>query len=156
MSQGLVYFIWYSLHFLDLSEWFLSHVREVFDYYLLEYFFCPLISLFSCWHPYNMDIGAFNIVPEFSETPFICFQFFSLFCSASVISTNLSSTLLICSSASYILLLAASSEFFISVIVFCISSCLSFFFFLSFCLLLLLLLFCYFLGRSRGIWRFPG
>ena len=89
-------------------------------------FFCSLLSLSSLWHPYNMDIGAFNIVPE-SETLFICFQsFFPLFCSASMISTNLSSTLLIHSSVSCILLLAASNEFFISVIVFCISSCLSF------------------------------
>jgi len=24
------------------------------------------LTLFSFWHPYNMDVGAFNIVPEFS------------------------------------------------------------------------------------------
>ena len=65
-----------------------------------------------------MDIGAFNVVPELSV-----FNLFSLLCSTSVISTNLSSTLLICFSASCILLLAYSNEFFISVIVFCISSC---------------------------------
>ena len=40
------------------------------------------------------------------------FNLFSLFCSESVISTHLSSTLLIHSSACCILLLAASSEFF--------------------------------------------
>ena len=58
----------------------------------------------------------FNVVPEFSETPFI-FRLFSLFCSASVISTYLSSTSLIRSSAFCILLLAASNKFLISVIV---------------------------------------
>ena len=42
-----VYFIWYLLCFLDLSEWLLSHVRDVFGYDLLEYFFCPFLSLFS-------------------------------------------------------------------------------------------------------------
>ena len=111
MSRGVpprVYFIWYSLHFLDLSEWFLSHVREVFGYYLLEYFFCPLLSLFF-WHPYNRDVGAFNVVPEFSET--LLFSIFFLFCFASVISTNLSSTSLIHSSASCILLLAVLVNF---------------------------------------------
>ena len=42
-------------------------------------FFCPLLSLSSFWHPYNTDVGAFNVVPEFSETLFICFQSFFLF-----------------------------------------------------------------------------
>ena len=73
-SLGLFYMV--LMCFLDVSEWFLSHTREVFGYYLFKYFFCPLLSLFSFWHPYNMDVGAFNIVPEFSETLFICFQSF--------------------------------------------------------------------------------
>ena len=60
-----------------LSEWFLSHVKEVFGYYV--YFFCCFLSLFSFWHPYNTDVGTFNIVPEFSETLFICFQSFFYF-----------------------------------------------------------------------------
>uniref|UniRef100_A0A8D1SYD4 Uncharacterized protein n=1 Tax=Sus scrofa TaxID=9823 RepID=A0A8D1SYD4_PIG len=44
--------------------------------------FCLLLSLFSFWHPYNMDVGAFHVVPEFSEALFICFQsvFSFLFC----------------------------------------------------------------------------
>uniref|UniRef100_A0A8W4FQF6 Uncharacterized protein n=1 Tax=Sus scrofa TaxID=9823 RepID=A0A8W4FQF6_PIG len=77
-----VYFIWYSLCFLDLSEWFLFHVREVLAIISWNIFFCPLLPLFSFWHPYNTDVGAFNFVPQFSETLFICFQtFFSfLFC----------------------------------------------------------------------------
>ena len=114
MSQGVppwVYFTWYSLCFLDLSEWFVSHVREVFDYYLLEYFFCPLLSLSSFWHPSNMDVGGFTLSQSSLRLSSFLFNLFSLFCSASVISTNLSSTSLIRSSASCILLLAASSEF---------------------------------------------
>ena len=73
-----------------------------------------------------MEVGVFNVVPEFSETLLISFQYIPLFCSASVTSTSLSSTLLIRSSASCILPLVASNEFFISVIVFCIYTCLSF------------------------------
>ena len=119
-----VYFIWYSLCFLDLSEWFLSHVRKVFGYYRLEYFFCPLLSLFSFWHPIiRMMWVHLTLSQTCLRLSSFVFNLFSLFRSASLISTNLSSTLLIHSPASCILLLAASSEFFISVIVFCISSC---------------------------------
>ena len=35
-----------SLHFLDFSEYFLSHVREAFDYYIFKYF-SGLFSLYS-------------------------------------------------------------------------------------------------------------
>ena len=52
------------LCFLDFSEWFLSHVKKVFSYYLFKYFLCPF-SLFF-WHPYNENVGAFKVVPEFS------------------------------------------------------------------------------------------
>ena len=51
-------------------------------YNLFEYFFWPFLSLFSFWHPWNMDVGAFNtrvLVPGFSETLFTCFQSFFLF-----------------------------------------------------------------------------
>ena len=118
-SPPWVYFLWRSLHFVDLSEWFLFHVREVFSCYLFEYFFCPFLFLFSFWHPYNTDVGAFNIVPEFSDTLLISFQsLFSLLFHTSVIPTRLSSTSLLCSSASCIVLLIASNESFISVIEF--------------------------------------
>ena len=61
-----VYPVWDSLHFLDLSDCFLSHVREVFSYYLFEYFLRPFLSLFSFWNPYNVNVGVFNVVPEVS------------------------------------------------------------------------------------------
>ena len=41
MSWGVlpwVYPVWDSLGFLDLGDYFLTHFREVFSYYLLEYF----------------------------------------------------------------------------------------------------------------------
>ena len=138
MMSVLAHVRWY-LCLLDLSEWFLPHVREVFGSYLFTYFLCPFLCFFSFWHPYNMDVGAFKVFSEFSSTVFISSQFFlPRFCSMSVISTCLSSTSLIPSCASCILLLLASSEFFISVIVFCISPCLilksqCFLYFINFC-----------------------
>jgi len=42
-----VYPVWGSLHFLDLNECFLSHVREISGYYLFKYFLRPFLSLFS-------------------------------------------------------------------------------------------------------------
>ena len=58
-----VYPAWDSLNFLDLFHCFFSHVGEFFSYYLFKYF-RSLLSLFSFWNPYNVNVGAFNIVPE--------------------------------------------------------------------------------------------
>ena len=41
---------------------FLSHVREVFRYYLFRYFLRSFLSLFSFWEPYNANVGAFNVI----------------------------------------------------------------------------------------------
>ena len=66
------------------------------------------LSLFSFWDPYNVNVGAFNVVPE-SLRLLHCFSlFFSIFCSVAVISTILSSGSFIYS-ASVILLLIPSS-----------------------------------------------
>ena len=61
-----VYPVWDSLRFLDLGGYFLSHVREVFDYNLFQYFLKSFLSLFSFWDPYNANVVAFNVVPEVS------------------------------------------------------------------------------------------
>ena len=53
-----------TLRFLDLGGYFLSHVREVFDYNLFKYFVGSFLSLFSFWDPYNVNVVMFNIVPE--------------------------------------------------------------------------------------------
>ena len=42
-------------------------------------FCCLFLPLFSFWHPHYMDVGAFNAVPEFSETVSIPFQSFFSF-----------------------------------------------------------------------------
>ena len=67
-----VYPVWYSLCFLDLIDYFLSHIREVFHYNLFKYFLRPFLFLFFFWDPYNSNVGVFNVVPEVS-------QFFSFF-----------------------------------------------------------------------------
>ena len=99
-----------------------SHVREIFSYYLLEYFFCLLLSSPS-GTPLIRMLVHFMLSQSSLRLSSFLFSLYFLFCSTSVISTNLSSTSLIRSSVSCILLLDASSEFFIPVIVFCISSC---------------------------------
>ena len=95
MSWGLspwVYPFWGSLGFLDLGDYFLPHFREVFNYYLLKYFLMVFLFVFF-WDSYDLNVGAFNIVPEVSEVVLISLN--SFFLSDSFISTILSSTLLI-------------------------------------------------------------
>ena len=119
-----IYLVWDSLCFLDLIGYFLSHIREVFNYNFLKYFLSPFLFLFFFWDPYNSN-GAFHVVPEFSKTVLNSFLLFSLFCSEVVISTILSSSSLI-RSASVILLLIPSRVFLISFIVLFIIVCLLF------------------------------
>ena len=94
------------LDFLDLGGYFLPHFREVFNSYLLNYFLMAFLFVFFFWDSYDLNVGAFNVVPEVSEVVLICFN--SFFLSASFISIILPSTLLILSSASVILLLVPS------------------------------------------------
>ena len=45
----LVYPVWDFLKFLDLADFFLYQVREVFSYYIFKCFFRPFLSLVSFW-----------------------------------------------------------------------------------------------------------
>ena len=74
-----VYPAWDSLCFPELTDYFLSHIREVFNYNLFKYFFRPFLFLFF-WDPYNLNVGAFNVVLEVSETVLNSFHssFFTL------------------------------------------------------------------------------
>ena len=76
-----VYLVWDSLCFLDLSNYFLSHVREVFNYSLFKQFLRPFLFLFFFWDSYNSNIDVFGVVPEVSETVLISLHsfFFILF-----------------------------------------------------------------------------
>ena len=54
---------WDSLCFLDLVDYFFSHVREVFSYYLFIYFLGSFLFLFFS-DPYRVNADMFNVVPE--------------------------------------------------------------------------------------------
>ena len=87
MSWGvspLIYPVWDSLCFQDLITYFLSHIREVFNYNLFKYFLSPFLFLFFFWDPYNSNVGVFNVVPEVSETVLSSFHsfFFIQLCSS--------------------------------------------------------------------------
>ena len=78
MSQPVspwVYSVWHSLYFLELIDYFLSHVREVFDSNLFKYFLRPFLFLLFFCDPYYLNVGVFNVVPEVSETPCV-FSFY--------------------------------------------------------------------------------
>ena len=103
----------------------LSQVREVFYDNLLKYFLIPF--LFSCSS--GMPIILMLVCLMLSQRSLrllISFYIFSLSCSASVISTTLSSSSLIHSSISNSLLLVASSVLLLSAIVLCIADYLFF------------------------------
>ena len=81
MSWGVsswVYPVWDSLGFLDVGNYFLPHFREVFDYYLLKYFLMVFLFVFF-WDFSDLNVGAFNIVPEVSEIVFISLNLFFFF-----------------------------------------------------------------------------
>ena len=61
-----VYLAWNSLRFLSLVDFFLSHIREVFSYYLFIYVLRSSLSLslLPFWDPYNVKVVAFNVVQE--------------------------------------------------------------------------------------------
>jgi len=107
-----VYPAWDSLPFLDLVDHSLSHVREVFSYYLLTYFLESFLSLSS---PYGTPLVHLMLSQKFLTLFFFFLHFFLIFCFTAVISTILSSRSLIHSSASVVLLLNSSSVVFISV-----------------------------------------
>ena len=107
------YPVWDPLH--------LFHIVEIFNYNLFKHFLIPFLFIYFFWDPYNLNIGAFDIVPEVFETISVLFILLTLFCSSEVISTISSSSSLICFSASQILLLVPSRVFLISVILLFVS-----------------------------------
>ena len=117
MSWGVspwVYPVWDSLGFLDLGDYFLSHFRDAFNYYLLKYFLMVFLLSSSSGTPMIRMLGHLTLSwrsLRLSSFLLICFSFFL---SDSFISTVLSSISLILSSTSVILLFVASRVFFIS------------------------------------------
>jgi len=60
-----------TLCFLDLVDYFLSHVKKGKIYYLFKYFLRSFLSFFSFWDPYVVNIDVFKIVPEVSLSSFL-------------------------------------------------------------------------------------
>ena len=98
-------------------DYFLSHVREVFNYNLFKYFLRPFLFLFSSGTPITRMLVHLMLSQRSLRLSSILFILFSLFCSAAGISTILSSRSLMSFSASVILLLIPSIVFLISFIV---------------------------------------
>ena len=127
MSLGmflLEFVLFKTLCFLDVGDYFLSHTRKVFDYYLLKYFLPSFPSLLFFWDPYNSNVGLLNVVPEVSGNVLISFYyyyyfFFTVFCTE--VSTILSSRSFISSSFLVVLLLIS---WFASIFPFQLLSCL--------------------------------
>ena len=77
-----IYPVWDSLCLLDLLDYFLFHVAEIFNYKLFKKFLIPFLLFFFFWDPYNANVGTFDMVPEVSETilsSFHSFYFILLF-----------------------------------------------------------------------------
>ena len=113
ISVFLLGFIFYGtpLHLFALDCLFPFHVGEIFNCNLFKIFLICLLFLFFFCDPYNLNAGAFDIVPEVSETTFSSFHsFFFILLFRSQFHHFLSS--LIHSSVSDILLLIPSRMFF--------------------------------------------
>ena len=108
----LLYPVWYSLCFLDLIDYFISHVSEVFDYNLFKYFLRSFLFLIFFWDLYNSNVGTFSIASDVSETALNCFNSFFFILLPGSYFTILSFSSLIHSSASVILLLIPSRDIF--------------------------------------------
>jgi len=62
LGMFLLGFILYgTLYLLDLIDYFLFHVGEIFKYNLFKNFLIPFVFLFF-WDSYNLNVGVFNIV----------------------------------------------------------------------------------------------
>ena len=119
-----VYPVWDSFCLLDLIDYVLFHVGEIFNYNLFKNFLIPFFLVFFR-DPYNSNVGTLDIVPEISETILSSFHsfYFSLFFRSYF--HHFIFQPLIHSSASDVLLMIPSRVFLISVIVVLINCCLS-------------------------------
>ena len=105
-----------TLHLLDLIDYFLFHVGEIFNYISSKIFSYPFFFSSSFGTPIIQMLVCLLLSQRSLKLSSVLFILFTLFCSSEIISTILSSSSLIHSSASDILLLIPSGVFLISVI----------------------------------------
>ena len=99
-----------TLNFLNLGDCFLSHVREVFIYYLFKYF--PMLFLsFPSGTSVMWLLVCLMLFQSYLKLSSYLFILFSLSYCTALISTILSFSSLICSSPSFILLSIPSVVF---------------------------------------------
>ena len=80
LGEFLLGFILYvTLWLLDLIDYFLFHVAEIFNNNLFKNFLIPFLFLFFFWDLCNSNVGAFDIVPEVSWDYPRFFSFFLLY-----------------------------------------------------------------------------
>ena len=82
--------VWDSLGFLDLGDYFLPHFREVFNYYLLKYFFMVFLFVFFFWDSFDSNVGRLTLSQRSLRLSLFILICFSFFLSDSFISTILS------------------------------------------------------------------
>ena len=121
-----VYPVWDSLCLLDLSDYFLFHVGEIFNYNLFKNFLISFLFLFFFWDTYYLNLRVFDIVPEVSETNLSSFHSFYFILLFRSYFHHFIFQLTDFSSASDILLLIPSRVFLISVIMLFVFVCLFF------------------------------
>ena len=124
VSACWVYPVWHCLCLLDLIDYFVFHVGEIFNYNLLKIFLIPFFSFSGS--PIIWMLVCLILSQRSLRLSLVLFILFTLFCSSEVVSTILYSSSLIRSSASAILLLIPSRVFLISIIVLLVSVCLFF------------------------------
>ena len=111
-----------TLSFLDLIDYFLSHVRDIFNYNLFkDFLICLFFSFSSAGTPIIQLLVRLLMSQRSLRLSSVLFILFTLLCSSEVISIILSYRSLVHSSISDILLLIASRLFFISAIVLFVS-----------------------------------
>ena len=72
LGVGVFGFILFgTLCCLDLDAYFLCQVRKVFSHYFFVWSLYPLLSLFSFWDLYDIDVLMLDVVPEVPQTTLI-------------------------------------------------------------------------------------
>ena len=64
--MSLFGFILFTLCSLSLDIHFFLQIWKVFSHNFLKYIFSLLLSLFSFWDPYNLNVGILNVITEIS------------------------------------------------------------------------------------------
>ena len=82
-----VYPVWNSLCFLNLTDYFLFYVGEIFNYNLFKNVLTPFLFLFFFWEPLIQMLVCLILSQRSLRLSSVLFILFTLFCSSEVISS---------------------------------------------------------------------